>query len=334
MKIKSLLLCIAISGTCYSQTINNFNSALGSIYIEVTATLDQSAIGINAIWNYTNLVTNGNTNVDTYAPPTGTELATYPGTTEVLSVTTLPASTVNQIFTKDDINTNEVSITGATGDAFNLNYDANNALIGTFPLSFGGFPNNDPVAGTVFASGVPGTFTGTINTDVDGYGMLTMNDVGGGVFSGNVTRLKTVQNLNISIIIFNGTATQTSYNYYADNGDLVFRTSDVTINIPGIINQTTSLKESLFTSVLSVNDQSTIFNSFKITPNPVGEYLNIKMNNFETINSILIMDVSGRTILKVDGDSTSIPVNFLNTGIYFASITTDRGAVTQKFIKK
>jgi hypothetical protein len=47
-----------------------------------------------------------------------------------------------------------------------------------------------------------------------------------------------------------------------------------------------------------------------------------------------VFDIQGREVLKVNGNNTSIAVDNLNTGVYYASIITEGGKVTQKFIKK
>jgi len=333
MKTKLSFLLFLISLIGYSQTpISDFNSADLSEYAVVTATIDQSATGAGLTWTYTSLSPTGSTTADVPGIPTAGELTTYPGSTSVLTITESPSTNQNNVFTKNVAST--VSITGATGDAFSLNYVTDNALIGTFPLSYE-YSNSDAVAGT-FSGTASGTFTGTITADVDAHGTLIMNDVGAGVFSGNITRLKTVQNLNLVISgIFPGTAIQTSYNYYANNGDLVFRATDITISIPiAGINENTSLKESLLTSVLTVNRNEIAINDLIISPNPASNFLNINLRNGTSIKSIQITDLTGKTILKTDGNNTSLNIGHLQTGFYFATVATKNGTTTRKFIKK
>lgn len=331
MKTKLLLFFLTITLVNYSQTpISDFSSADLSEYAVVTATIDQSATGAGLTWTFTSLSTTGNTTADTHALPTAGELTTYPGSTSVLTVTETPSTDQNKVFTENVTST--VSITGATGDAFSLNYVTNNALIGTFPLNYG-YSNSDAVAGT-FSGTASGTFTGTITADVDAYGTLNMNDVGSGTFSGNITRLKTVQNLILSAGFLGviGNVEQTSYNYYANNGDLVFRTSDIVVT--GLVNQTISLKESLLTSVLNINRNELALNMLLISPNPASDFLNIRFENQEEINAIQITDLTGKTILKVNGSNTSINISHLQTGFYFATVATENGTTTRKFIKK
>ncbi|MFK5879238.1 MAG: T9SS type A sorting domain-containing protein [Flavobacteriaceae bacterium] len=161
-----------------------------------------------------------------------------------------------------------------------------------------------------------------------------MNDVGSGsAYNRNITRLKTTQNLNLTIGGFlPGTITLTSYNYYANNGDLVLRTSDILISIPFLgINQLTSTKESLLTSVLATTRDRIAYSNLKIVPNPVENELNIRLENSDIIQSIHITDLSGREVLSKKGNYSSLQVRHLKTEIYIA---TEKGSVSQKFIKK
>lgn len=348
MKTKLLFLFLSISIICYSQSpINSFTSAAFSEYAVVTSTINQTTTGAGLIWNFTSLTITGSTNNDSMTSPTTGELAIYPGTTDVFTISTTPSTATSKIFIKDIAN--EISITGLTQTDIILNYNTDNALIGTFPLSFG-YTNSDAVSGTYEYPSSPvaitnRTFTGTIDTTVDAYGTLNMNDVGAGTTSSNVTRLKTIQNLTISGLVLgfvniSGTATITTYNYYKSDGDLVFRTIDTNINVPPIppffagINDTTSSIESLIDSVLDIDEQNLITNDINISPNPVENEFKINtLNNLE-IHSIQVFDIQGREVLSQSGNSSSIAVDKLNTGVYYASIITENGKTTQKFIKK
>ena len=138
--------------------ISDFFSVPNSTYAIVEDdALDESAAGADVTWDFTNLTAIG-TNTDTYTTPTSGELVTYPGTTEVLTITTLGGGD-NKIFAKDI--TGAFSLTGAGGGGVDLNYDTDNAIIGTFPLSYGD-SSSDAVAGSFTGQGITGTFTGTI----------------------------------------------------------------------------------------------------------------------------------------------------------------------------
>lgn len=344
MKTKLLLLFLTISLINYSQSpINEFTSADFSEYAEVTSStaLDQSATG-NTSWTFNTLSATSTTNNDTTVTPTAGELATYPGTTSVFTITSTPSGNVSQIFIKEI--GSEISLTGLSQGDIILNYDDDNALIGTFPLSYG-YSNSDAIEGTYEYPDSPvaitsRTFVGTIDTSVDAYGTLSTNDIGDGAFSGSVTRLKTIQNITISGIVFGfipitGTALITTHNYYKSDGDLVFRTIETDIEVTDAgIDENDIIIESLIDSVLNVEEQNAISSDINISPNPVENELQINLLNNQKILSIQIFDIQGREVLNNQGNTTSINVNELKTGVYYASIITENGKATQKFIKK
>jgi len=260
MKFKLLSLFLLLGVLSFSQSpIANFDSAPMSNYAIVNSTLamDQSTSGPNVIWTFNDLTATADENDDTYRTPTPTELSDYPGTTSVLTTTTSPSSEVASVYTSKDLSGN-VSYTGIEGQGLILNFNADNALIGTFPAVYTD-SNSDISSGAfVFQSDfgpITGTFTGTIDTEVDGFGTLVMNDVGAGVYNGSVTRLKVVQILNLSLA--NGVVVQTTYNYYAPNGNIVFRTRLVEIT-SNLINDSFEIFESLLSSTLEVENKTTI----------------------------------------------------------------------------
>jgi hypothetical protein len=333
MNIKLSLLFYVITLLGYSQTpIPNYESAPLSNYAIINngIVIDQSPSGANVVWDFLNLAsTIGNTTTDTYASPSPGETNTYPGTTSVIT-TTDNASGQNKYFTKNSSMT--ISITGATRPDLILNYSSDNALLGTFPMSYE-TSTTDAVAGNFSFTTYNGTFTGTIDTQVDAYGTLNIPDLGNGVYNGSVTRLKSVQNLNLSLGFISGTAVLTFYNYYdASNGNLVFRTNTVVMGSP--INDTSTVMESLLSVTLGVNNSELSGNQLKIYPNPVTDVLNISTNSSIVMRSVKIRDISGREVIKVEGNNTSLSVSHLQSGLYIATITTQKGTAIKKFIKK
>ncbi|MCX7547105.1 T9SS type A sorting domain-containing protein [Xanthomarina sp. F1114] len=336
MNTKLPILFFLISLFTYGQTpINSFYSVPESYFAVVTSStaVDQSASGADLTWDFTNLTSVG-TVQDTYDSPTPEELIAYPGTTSVLTITETATTTSSKIFTREVAA--EVSFTGAESSGLDLNYTTNNGVIGTFPLSYGS-NNTDAVSGSFNYETYSGTFTGNIVTTVDAYGTLNMNDVGEGAYSGPVTRLKVVQTLNLTYLIPNvGTVTQTSYFYYdANDGTLVFRTNtvDVVVSLLGI-NETITVMESYLSTTIGISDNQIVNNEFRIIPNPVSEVLNIRLNQNESIRSITLTDLSGRQVLHVNSNLTSISVNHLQTGMYIANIITDKGVYSKRVLKK
>ena len=333
MKIKLLFTFFALSTLAYSQApINNYFSEPMFQYAIVTGTIDHSPVGANASWNFGTLTQSG-TNADTYAAPTAGELTDYPGTTEVLTITD-NAMNENQFFYK--VETSTLSLTGASNAEFTLNYNDDNALIGTYPLTYGDAATLDNIEGEITAQGQTADYTGTINTEVDAYGTLTFDVTGQGNYSGGVTRIKTEQNVSFTALgIFPGTATLTTYNYYKDaDGALVFRTSDGAVEVSGLgINETFSTSEALITNTLSTNEAEQSLTTLKLFPNPVGNILNIDLGkNNVNIESVNIMDLNGRTVLI--SKERVINTSQLQSGFYAMRIDTEVGSVIKKFIKK
>jgi hypothetical protein len=339
MKLQFLSVLSVFSFSINAQApIANYDSADGAEYAVVSSTLalDQSLSGANVAWFFNDLTPTGSTNTDTYGAPSAGDSTNFPGTTSVLTTTTSPSSDVGKIFYEQVANT--VSFTGLDGQDLIINYINDNALIGTFPLSFN-YSNNDTAAGSFVyntrgALGiVAGTFTGTIDTEVDGYGTLVLNSVNGsGTYNGNVTRLKIVQDLDLSVA--NGNVVQTTYHYYDDStGGLVFRTRTVELTST-LLNSSTAILERFVSNVLSVDNKSLAATDLKLTKNPISDYLSFKVSDHATIRSISISDISGRSIIsKKFTASNKLWINNLNTGVYILSISTDKGTLSRKFIK-
>ncbi|AUP80481.1 T9SS type A sorting domain-containing protein [Flavivirga eckloniae] len=339
MKTQLTSFFLFISLLSYAQSaIGTYFSAPMSNYSIVTSAsaIDESTAGANLTWTFDQLSEIG-TSTDNYAAPTNAELTEYPGTTSVLTVSSTVGATTSEskVFTKDV--SGAISFTAVKATNLELKYNIDNGLIGDFPLSYG-YSNTDNIAGTYQFNAFSGTFTGTITTSVDAYGSLTLNDVGSGDYSGNVTRLKVVQNLNLGYLINPnaGTAIQTNYYYYDDtNGELIFRSAVVTINVPAIsINQTNTAMECLKKDVLSTDGNEITSSQLRIISNPVKDVLNLSLKDHSiVVKAIRLSDISGKQILSVKGMHKSITVDYLPNGIYFATIDTNKGIVSMKFVK-
>lgn len=331
---KQLLLLFSITTFLVSAQapINDYFGDPMSQYAIISGSVDNSASGANATWNFTGL-TQAGTNTDTFAAPTGGELTSYPGTTQVLSITDTNMN-ANQVFYA--LSGSTLSLTGASNPEFTLDYNGDNALIGTYPLTFGTAANNDAISGTINAQGQTASYTGTITNEVDAHGTLSFNIAGLGSYSGSVTRIVTTQNISFSIVIFPGTATITSYYYYKDSdGSLVFRTNAGNVSVPSLnINESFSTTEGLITNTLSINGEASQLDGIKIFPNPVSEYLSIQSNESISIQSIQVIDINGRTVLTQKESLDTINTEQLQSGFYTLSISTDKGSLTRKFIKK
>ena len=327
MKLKLLLLLLSAS-LGFSQTaITKFESAAQSEYAVVTSTLNQSATGAGLTWNFNVAYDNDDTS-DVLSSPTSAELSSYPNATNVIKTSNASNEVVSAVYMNKSGTSAE--FVGVESSGIKLNY-INPGVLGDFPLSFMD-SNSNAISGTFDYNGsINGSFSGTITSKVDAYGTLNV-DVSGLVgedFNGSVTRLKVVQDIELSAFV-TADMIQTSYYYYASNGDLVFRTSD--IQITGVINDTSSFIETLKSSSLGIEDQKQKQLSFSTFPNPVNNELNFKID--AEIESISIVDISGRVVLKVETDQPNLSVSQLNSGLYIANISTDKGLFSRKFVKK
>lgn len=336
MKKTITLLALSLFGIAQSQTpIAGYYSIPNSSFgiIDPNTVLNQTS-GANQTWNFTNLVKIGQS-TDLYTTPTTQETTTYPGTTSTLTINSVVniTNTTNNLFTRNI--SNQISITGIKGVDYEINYNTNNALIGTFPLNYG-YNNVDNVSGSFVYDTNSGTFTGTITTSVDAYGTLNTNDIGFGAFSGNVTRLTTVQNLNLSSGPFTnvGTASQTTYNYYnSSNGYLVFRYSTININVPLLSLNETSTSIENFQTILLSRTENELDRSITIFPNPIKSEFDIQNVSGIGIESVRILDLQGKEILKTNS-SEKINLSNLSSGMYLAIIETEKGTINKKIIKE
>jgi len=71
-----------------------------------------------------------------------------------------------------------------------------------------------------------------------------------------------------------------------------------------------------------------------IYPNPVETILNISNSEKTTIENITLINHMGEVIKNIQGNSQSIDMRGLQSGIYFLQIKTKQGIVNQKIIKK
>lgn len=336
MKTKLLLLSLLSAGTYAQSTIGSYYSVNNTVNFIATSAvpLDESDAGEDAEWTFDQLTLVGNSVVTNYEP-TAEELELYPNTTTVTMVTVVDEEDAGFLYTENDENT--VSITGAVTTDLDVNYDVDNATIGVFPMEYGYTYTDDTVAGHFTAGEYSGTFEGTSTTSVDAYGTLTagtMDSVGEPV---NVTRLKTVQALTLSYLDNEvGTLTQTTYSYYLDEMDMgspIFRSTSTTTVVPSLdIDQTDTSLEAFLTVLLGTPSLSQ--SKTGISPNPAQDFLNFKVANGAQIHSVNFKDINGRNIKTISSPGNTVDVSDLESGMYFAEITTDKETSVQKIIKK
>lgn len=304
--------------------------------IEPASPLIHTTAGANVTWTFSGLSLNG-TSTEVNTAPTAAEIATYPNTDNVHTVTTVIPSPSQVAKIYSNLNPNNVySFTGFDANGTVLNYSTNNATLGLLPFNFG-FSNSDLTAGTFINGTTTGTFTGTITTNYDAHGTLNLNIGTFATLSQIVSRVKVEQNINLTAGILGniGTVQQITHTYYFnDNGTIrpYFRDTTYTLNIP-LFNlvQTTNQAQLISDAVTALNINTFSSNSFSIYPNPVNSILNITNEDDFELKSVFIFDINGRKVLA--SNSKSIDVSNLGNGIYFAKIETENGTFTKKFIK-
>jgi Secretion system C-terminal sorting domain len=83
----------------------------------------------------------------------------------------------------------------------------------------------------------------------------------------------------------------------------------------------------------SLSDQDFVQN-LNIFPNPVHDILNIDLDIKTGIDyEIFVSDILGAQLTKVAKNTNYLPVDHLNSGIYFLNVKTKDGLFTHKFNK-
>ena len=318
--------------------MNSFYSTNGFVTTGVTTANvpNHGAGGTNQTWTFSGFISLGTSTV-TNVTPTATETSTYPGTNNVILTTS--GTTEGRMFTKNTGAT--VSITGltSTGLVINCNGGSNgsgNATLGAFPMVYP-FTNTDNSVSGNYAYGTnSGTFSGSLVTTVDSYGVLNLPDY---AYTGNVTRLKTVLSVTLYLSIFPvGTASQTTYTYYDPTdttNNFKFRSlNTVVVASAAGINQNDTTYEIGSIPVLA-NANNNILQSVWVQ-NPVQNSIEINTANEIDNATISVTDMLGKTIYLTKNQNISgafeIPVS-LTKGIYLITIGNESGSVTKKIVK-
>lgn len=347
MKATLLLLLSFFFVTAYSQAPYPIDAYMGSpivnndpidgysnryyTIVNSALPLDHNPTGADVTWDFGQLATVGIRNYSN-GQPTPEELSIYPNSTMATTITSIVSGTTTTGKTYS-IALETFSFTGGTVEGLDLNFATDNALVGDFPMAFG-YTNSDTVGGTYVYGIYSGTFTGTINSTVDAWGKLSTNTVDFGVATDTVSRLKTVQVLNLSYGIFQnaGTVTQTTHHYYRQGDQFPLFKSTTTHIVAALleIDETITSHEMAYPALLGTEN----FNAQKIrvAPNPVSDRLSIQAGN-ENIHSVRITNSNGGLVLEKPYDGNPVDVGSLNSGIYYTEIYTDSGKVVKKIIK-
>ncbi|RRA95253.1 T9SS type A sorting domain-containing protein [Paenimyroides viscosum] len=91
-----------------------------------------------------------------------------------------------------------------------------------------------------------------------------------------------------------------------------------------------------FSDVCTLNIEKFVNENFKIYPNPAIEYVSIEQKETEgvTLQSVQILDSSGKWIKSIRENFNQIDVSNLSKGMYLFVIQTDKGNKTEKIVIK
>lgn len=86
---------------------------------------------------------------------------------------------------------------------------------------------------------------------------------------------------------------------------------------------------------LSTKDH--LASKFAIYPNPTKDVVNISNAGNILVSNIAVVDLNGRTVKTVQFDGTTeaqINISELSSGVYMMNVTSDKGTITKKIVKK
>lgn len=303
----------------FSQTdIQQLHSTSGSQFTIMSGTVDQTASGANASWDFTSLTPTSEVLTDVYTDNGATSsIETFEGTTLQNSINLATDAGV-------------LSFTGIFSQDINGTY-TDTGIIGTFPLSFN-YTNTDGLEGAFTSDTTNGNIlnTSTINVNVDAWGNLKV-----GTFDGEVTRLVIIQNLDLNVSTLNFPGTLSTYYYYdANSNDIVFRFTRLQVTPPIGAPVDDIILESLSTYTLSNNENSIADVQLSIATNPVANVLKFKADSSLKLETVSVFDITGRAVLRKDNVDRNLDVTSLTSGIYVAIVATNKGVVSKRFVKQ
>jgi hypothetical protein len=136
----------------------------------------------------------------------------------------------------------------------------------------------------------------------------------------------------------NSSATNYQWITCLDSSFVVGETSaDFTATANGdyavIITEGSCTDTSACVTVLTVGINEESMQNVRVYPNPATSQITIS-NVVSPILTIKIIDISGKTIKRINHDSNTINVSDLTKGIYFLQVQTEQSVINKKFIKE
>jgi hypothetical protein len=300
----------------------------------------ENVIGTGVTWDYRNLLgvdTDNNGMAETkvlsvQATDPNTVDSLFYGSTTKYSIGNL-LTTYYAVVQGVKISAGNVFSEPSLGDVF-IRWNEENQVLKEYPFnlnntvqsSFSGrIKVNNPLVS------IDTTASGSGVAKIDGFGTLRLqlNDYS------NVTRYVIQDTLNA--VIFNAffgevpiQLVRSWYEYYQ------YSSSDLPIMVLISISLNSALLNNTSTLVLSKDlpDNNLGFKnndlSFKVYPNPTSEVLTISTEGIFTAS---ISDISGKVMMS-NLTSSQVNVGNLPSGMYFLTVSSDKGIGTQRIIKK
>ena len=72
--------------------------------------------------------------------------------------------------------------------------------------------------------------------------------------------------------------------------------------------------------------------SLNVYPTVTADRLNIECS--EQVSRVDVMDVTGRTVMTLNGNQSNVNVQALTAGVYMLRVVTEQGTSTRKFVKE
>jgi hypothetical protein len=114
-------------------------------------------------------------------------------------------------------------------------------------------------------------------------------------------------------------------------------TDIITFDYPYNPTLTTYIPDNVFEDYLEnlgVGIEDVLETQISLYPNPIKDVLTINNDSGFTINNLKFYNVLGALVLKQDKPTHQLNVSKLESGLYFISLTTDKGNLIKKMIKK
>ncbi len=335
-KIFTLLSVLVLSGL-NSQTLTQSGHEPVAGDVENIRRLDTSAYstglplnisGAGSVWNFSLAVpANNNTMTNTYsAPSTYTHGGLYPGATVVQN---LDSRMYN--YYQSGSSPAQAEMLGIYMPTLSLTF-TNTALVIQYPASFG-LNINDPVSGTFTTALGSGQFNGTSTTMADGTGTVVLPD--GFTFT-DVIRIRTEQNLTLSLGMFSGTLRQVVYNFYSESMKFpVINVSYVTVSVAG----SPTVMAGMYRNAASFNTTGIAANTLsdtdvRVFPNPACNILSVEAGK-AVKGQISVYDLDGSLVLRSENGLTGkkdLDVSGLAAGMYVLKIETAEQHIQKKFV--